>query len=649
MKPVKMSQCLRRLHLDFHNPVDIPDLCVDFNAKEFAATIREAGFDSVTVFALDSHGHCYYPTRCGKRHPQLAMDLLGAMLDACHQADLLVGAYIAVGAGDDVAPEWCQVNARGRRRSFEEQGGYQLVCLNSPHIEQNILPITEEVVRQYPIDCVFYDLLYFFDEGCHCPYCLARLQEWGLKGDSAADWRELTRRTVGVFAERTAQCIRRLSPTVEITYNTMSLHERPAGMEQAAYLDVESPATGGWGYFYFPPRGRYLRTLGIPVAGMTVAFHKAWGDFGTLKSKAQLEHECYTNIAAAAAVGIGDQLPPRGRLEKERYQRIGAVLNPIREMEPWIRDAQPMAEAAIVLPPLGQGQFPSPEWSAATKVLLEGKVQFDTVDLHADWSRYQVLILPDLAPAPAECMRRLADYVSAGGAVLATGKAVSALPDHVFRVINPDYSPTAYLKAGQALQAEIGAIPLVVYSGFLTVEAEGAQVLATLTRPYPKTQPRFFFSSQIPYAEETSQGVLFQKERIVYSAAPLFREYWQTGNGAHRQILLRYLRSLLPAPLVQTNAPLSWEVALLRQGPRRICVVVPFAPLRTGQLGDQIKYTTPQIDDWTPMANLRIRVAGCFSKAFRVPNQEPLTVAQAGKYSEVVIPEATGPLVIVLT
>ena len=132
--------------------------------------------------------------------------------------------------------------------------------------------------------------------------------------------RELTRRTVGRFADRTAGVIRGIRPSMEVTYNTMSIHERPAGIEHAAYLDVESPATGGWGYFYFPPRARYLRTLGVPVAGMTVAFHGGWGDFGGLKSKAQLEHECFTHIAAGAAVGIGDQLHPRGRLEQERYR-----------------------------------------------------------------------------------------------------------------------------------------------------------------------------------------------------------------------------------------------------------------------------------------------------------------------------------------
>ncbi len=355
----RMSGSLRRLHLDFHNPAGIPGLCADFNAREFAVTIRDAGFDSVTVFALDSHGHCYYPTRAGIRHPDLKIDFLGEAVEACRREGLLVGAYIAVGSSDYVERSWCQVDALGRPRCHVDQGGYQMICLNSPHIEENILPITAEVVEKYPVDCIFYDLLHFFDEGCHCIRCKRLMERWDLSWKSPQDVRELTRRTVGIFAEKTAKFIRSIRPGLEISYNTMSIHERPAGMEHASYFDIESPATGGWGYFYFPPRARYIRTLGLPVSGMTVAFHNSWGGFGGLKSKAQLEHEAYTFIAGGAGVGIGDQLPPRGRLEKERYGRIGEILNPIRGLEPFLRSASPLAEAAIVLPPLGQGQFPS--------------------------------------------------------------------------------------------------------------------------------------------------------------------------------------------------------------------------------------------------------------------------------------------------
>ncbi|MCG2659852.1 MAG: alpha-L-fucosidase [Kiritimatiellae bacterium] len=643
-----MSACLRRLHLDFHNPAGIPDLCADFDAREFAVTIRKAGFDSVTVFALDSHGHCYYPSHKGIRHPDLKIDFLGEVIEACHHEGLLVGAYFAVGSSDFAKQSWCQVDTQGHVRSHLEQGGYQMVCLNSPHIEQTILPVTAEVLDNYPVDCIWYDLLHFFDEGCHCQRCRALMKEWNLSWESARDVRELTRRTVGVFADKTARFIRRTHPAMQISYNTMSIHERPSGVEHAAYLDIEAPATGGWGYFYFPPRARYLRTLGVPVAGMTVAFHKSWGDFGGLKSKAQLEHESYTYIAGGAAVGIGDQLPPRGRLEKERYRRIGEVLNPIRDLEPFLRGAHPLAEAAIVLPPLGQGQFPSPEWSSATKMLLETKLQFDTVDREADWRCYPLLILPDEAYADAVFRKKLKAYLAAGGKVLATGNAVDALPAEMVRRAGKAFSPVAYLRAKTEIAGDITSLPHIVSSGFLPVKAKGARVLATLTRTYSKKGPRFFFSAQVPYAEDTAEGVLFQWRNLIYGSAPFFMEYWKTGYGVHRQLLKNCIQRLQPKSLLRTNAPLAWEIAILQQGTRRLCVIVPYCPLRNGQLRDQIDYWTPQIDDWTPMANLQIRVLGRYQKAYAPREKITFSIVPEGDYSLLTIPVVCGPMVVVI-
>lgn len=457
-----------------------------------------------------------------------------------------------------------------------------------------------------------------------------------------------TRRTVGVFADKTGRRIHALNPAMEISYNTMSIHERPAGIEHAAYMDIEAPATGGWGYFYYPPRARYLRTLGRPVSGMTVAFHKSWGGFGGLKSRAQLEHECYTFVAGGSGVGIGDQLPPRGRLEAARYQRIAEVLQPIRAMEPLLCGAKPLTEAAIVLPPLGQGQLPSPEWAAAAKVLLEAKVQFDTVDREADWSRYPLLILPDQAHADAAFRRKLAAYLAAGGSVLATGLAVDALPADRVKRIGGAFSAAAYYRAAPGLDTGVEPVPHVVRAGFLPVRTRGAVALATLTRAYAPRGPRFFFSSQIPYAEDTDQGVVFQWNRLMYSSAPLFTEYWKTGYGAHRLLLVNCLRRLLPKPLVISNAPLAWEIALLRQGRRRLCVIVPYAPLRTGELGSQIAYCTPQMDDWTPMAGLEIQVRGCFKEAHALARKIRVSIAPAQGGSRLTLPVADGPMIVVM-
>ncbi|MGA2585370.1 MAG: hypothetical protein ABSG31_19040 [Tepidisphaeraceae bacterium] len=50
----------RQIHLDFHTGPDIADVGVDFDAREFADTMRRARVNSVTVFAKCHHGHLYY-------------------------------------------------------------------------------------------------------------------------------------------------------------------------------------------------------------------------------------------------------------------------------------------------------------------------------------------------------------------------------------------------------------------------------------------------------------------------------------------------------------------------------------------------------------------------------------------------------------
>lgn len=633
------SQCLRRLQLDFHNPTGIPDVGYDFDGKEFARILKGSGFDSVTVFAQCSHGYSYFPTKVGIKHPNLKRDLLGEMIEACHSENITIGAYISVGCSDFAKQEWLQVDSKGKPRSFEEQGGYTMVCLNSPYIENNVLPITSEVVENYEIDSVFYDLLFFHDEGCYCKYCIERMKKFGLNPEFPEDIRKHMKDSIDEFVDKTCNVVNNIKPYVEIVYNGLSVSERPRGIGKSGYVDIESLATGGWGYFYFPAKASYIRTLGKPVSGMTAAFHRSWGDFGTVKSRTMLEYECRTIIASGCAVEIGDQLHPKGKLEKAKYKIIGEVLNPIRKLEPWIKGAKPLTEAAIVLHPLAQGQFPSESWAGACKLLMEAKVQFDTVDKESDWSRYKLLVFADKVYNDEKVKGKLAKYLNSGGSVLATGDAISILPSEiVVKTGEPVFSPVYFRIKGELLK-DIPDIPHIVNSGFIQIESSGADVLATLIKPYPEQGEKFFFSAQIPYYEDTDIPFIIKKGNLIYIASQLFSEYWEIGYGVHRKLLMSAINTLLLEPLTKSKLPLNFELAVLEQNNRLICHIVPYFPVR----GEHVE----QIEEWPSISGMSVGIKGNFKEVYLAPEQQKLIFSFDSSYTIVDLPPLLGPIVVV--
>src|SRR3954469_293146 len=88
----------RQIHLDFHTSPFIRDVGVDFNAKDFAATMKAACVSSVTVFAKCHHGHLYYHTNHPARHPGLAksLNLLGEQVEALHELNIRAPIYISI-------------------------------------------------------------------------------------------------------------------------------------------------------------------------------------------------------------------------------------------------------------------------------------------------------------------------------------------------------------------------------------------------------------------------------------------------------------------------------------------------------------------------------------------------------------------------
>lgn len=304
---------LRQVHLDFHTSPLIPDVGADFDAEEFARILRAAHVDSVTCFAVCHHGMRYYPTSVGTAHPHLRRDLLGEQVAAGHRYGLRVPAYITVVWNEEQAnrhPEWRQIRPDGRPAGRLPIGpiakhDWQWLCLSSPYAD-HVAALVEEVARGYPVDGLFLDIVMTVQPGCVCAYCLRGLRAAGLDPRNDGDLRSYALSVERAFMERISALAWSLRPGLPVFYNSrLRLSGDPALGNQPeapafSHWEIESLASGGWGYTHFPLYNRYFQTLGKPVLGMTAAFHRSWADFGTVKSQAALDYECARMVAGGA-------------------------------------------------------------------------------------------------------------------------------------------------------------------------------------------------------------------------------------------------------------------------------------------------------------------------------------------------------------
>ena len=87
----------RQVHLDFHTSENIGNVGAAFDKRDFQKALQLGNVNSVTVFAKCHHSWSYYPTRVGKRHPNLKIDLLGQQIEACHEIGIRAPIYYTVG------------------------------------------------------------------------------------------------------------------------------------------------------------------------------------------------------------------------------------------------------------------------------------------------------------------------------------------------------------------------------------------------------------------------------------------------------------------------------------------------------------------------------------------------------------------------
>ncbi len=652
MPPVAFPK--RAIHLDFHTMPAVDDVGRDFNPAEFADTLARAEVDYITVFARCNLGFAYYPTKIGTVHPGLHRELLGPMVKACHKRGIRVAAYVNAGIDHEHAlrhREWCKVNKEGQVYQFQRMGHwFRNPCLNTGYGD-HLAGMVEEILTRYPVDGIFLDC---FDlSPCHGVECLDGMKARGLdplNGDHAGQYTAIVTRR---FMARIRALVKRIRPGIYLYFNGLPYAEEPT------HLELEILPTGGWGYDILPATIRYARTLRKPYFLMTGRFHASWGDFGGIRTEPSLLFDCLCSLSQGGTCSVGDHLHPRGRLDRQVYDRIGSVYRQVKAIEPWVDGAKPVVDMAVVDPLLAR--FPSASSGAldnvrgAARLLSELKCQFDVCDGRGDWSRYKTIILPDRVTLAGELKDKAQRHVDRGGVLISSGwagmnpeKTRFALPAYKLDYQGAEPYNVAFFNATPEVSRDLPDMPTTIYEpGIAMAARRGARLLARLIRPYfnKKSWDGYHENLYVPPDRDSGRAALARMGTIAHFSFPIFSAYFNYAVPAYKYLLRNLLAQLDPAPIVKVgNFPSFGQVSVMRKGARRLIHLIAYVPEQRGASFQMIEEPITVTD-----VRVSLRTGGKrVRKATLALCGTPLNVETADGYVTISVPEVKGYQLVVV-
>ena len=569
----------RKIWLDFHNSQFMPTIGEKFNADEWGDCLQSANVDTIVAFAKDMHGYFYYPSSFGPVHRGLKLDLLGAQVAACRKRNIQVHAYYCTTWDNYLAenhPEWL-VFKRDRTTylpAFDATPHWTALCLAHDDFVALMLSHIKEFASRYELDGVSLDMPVPIDAECFCDECLHQLRAKNLDPFDKAVQHEHKSALHKAFISKVHDTVKAARPACQVDFNcecVYGLGERVTFMDS---IDIEALPTAFWGYYYFPTIVRYARNFGVPTYGLTGRFETHWGDFGGMKLAAQLRTEVASIVANCARCDIGDQMHPSGRLDPAVYREIGKAYEGVKLVEPYLDQAAPVTEAALLTAGL---PLESPGTEAnygLLKVMIESRLQFDILEAAASWERYGLVVLGDDLAVDEQLASRLHAFVDQGGALivvhhsgLTAGSKQTWLERYGFTYDGMSPFTPAYLVPQPAMTKDIPAYEYALYEGASQWKVQSpAKALALLGEPLFQRGPEHYTSHmQTPFDHLTSYAAMAQSGRVVLFGFPMGLSYFKNGYWVYRRAFQQAIAAVLPATLIQSNAPLSTEITLTHQ------------------------------------------------------------------------------------
>jgi len=622
------------------------DIFKNFDAEAAAQMYDEAGVDLLCYFGKCQDGYSYYPTKIGVEHPGLTRDFTGELTGALKKRGIRCMVYFFPAMERILKrtyPGWMYQSDPARTAPEEKSiGDVAMMCFQSPYMDRIGIPQMKECLSMYDLDGVFVDIVLqqYLSQNCYCTFC-RELFSREMGGDIPTDkndpgafrYRKWSNRLLDAFMEKIYRSLTDSDPgtAVIINYAWMSRYPvTPPDYVPHVTWDTPTPAHGLFS-LDFSFESRYLSTLPLPSWSCMNIRMNNWTDYSLREPEAFLQ-ESAIPLGSCGTLYQSDVLYPSGNPDPAVMEAIGMVNRRIVELDPYVRDAKPVRDTAILhsadslwskepLTPTSTWQAGPAYHSAcgAHKALIEGHVQTAILNsgvLVDTLHEYRALVLADqriLSDRECEAIRR---FVRQGGALLATCETGTrdtnnmplttfALSD-VLGVEYIDTSDTAncYLRMKlKDIRLGIPAMDIQIGSAYARVRPTTATTLLELVPPYEG------LTTGTPPPAESPEGPgvtinSYGKGKALYCAPRLFEAYYRADIPVVRKLALWMFEQIYPSSersIVCENIPVNVEMFYNERKGERFVHLVNYS-------GDKRANGVPQTQDFPVIHGIRLKI-----------------------------------------
>lgn len=376
--------------------------------------------------------------------PYLKKDLLGEAIKKAHENGMrFIARFDFSKAHESIfqqRPEWFYRSKDGREVNYF---GIVHTCLNGGYQQQYSLEILTEVLTQYDVDGVFFNMFGYqnWDYSgnyygiCYCDSCKTRFKEMydmelpdneDRHSERYRSYREFQEKTSVEILEKIHAHIKRLKPDAAIsTYHPHKVdivrHESTTSLTRPhpkwLYSAAENimPINGSY-------EGKLVSNCSINAIDLTYRF--------TGVSRYETEVRLYENIANGSGLDFCIIGAFEGYPDKENLESVAKVFRFHKQYEHLFGRFQSMADVVLVKPSSSSIRNSQKEYLGVFKMLKEAHITFDVMKQERlerlTGSNARLIILPGIERLSEQELRMIEAAQSRGMSVLATGGALAS-------------------------------------------------------------------------------------------------------------------------------------------------------------------------------------------------------------------------------